>query len=126
MSDNGGKSAHKIDFHGAGDGWKKHVPEWKRTFKEASIIHEGKMYWWCKHHVYKDRYDNLYMDHKPDDHDEWKANRKNGFNRGKDGDFSAIGPDNKKLSLNEKMKSALMTKLKLADSSVEELLASLN
>ena len=44
MSDDGGNSAHKIDFHGAGDGWKKNVPEWKRTFKEASIIHEGKTY----------------------------------------------------------------------------------
>ena len=126
MYDDGGKSTHKIDFHDAGDGWKKNVPEWKRTFKKASIVHEGKTYWWCKHHVYKDRYDGLYMDHKPEDHDECKANRKNEFNRGKDGDSSANGPDKKKLSLNKKMKLALMTKLKLSDSSGEELLASVN
>ena len=64
------------------------------------------------------------MDHKPEDHDEWKTNRK-GFNKGKDGDSGTDG-SKKKISLNEKMKSALMTKLKLSDSSAEELLALVN
>ena len=66
------------------------------------------------------------MDHKPADHDEWKANRKNGLKKGKDGDSGADNPDKKELSLNEKMKSALMIKLKLSDSSTEEIFALLN
>ena len=39
MSDDGGKSAHKNDFHSVGDGWKKNVPEWKRTFKGLLLIY---------------------------------------------------------------------------------------
>ena len=82
-------------------------------------------YYWCKHHVYKNRYDGLYMDHKSEDHDEWKTTKK-GFNKGRDDDSGTDGSEKKKLSLNKKMKYALMTKLKLSDSSAEELLASVN
>ena len=66
------------------------------------------------------------MNHKPADNDEWNANNKNGLKKRKDGNSGADSPDKKKLSLNEKMKYALMTKLKLSDSSAEELLASVN
>ena len=102
MSDGGGGGggSRKNTFHDPGDGWKKNIPEWKRTKKGATIEQDGKTYYWCKHHVYKDRYDGLYMDHKPEDHDEWKTNRK-GFNKGKDGDAGTDGSEKKKLSLNE-------------------------
>jgi len=78
VSDGGGGVSRRNDFHDAGDGWKKCIPKWKCTFKGASIVHEGKTYWWCKHHAIKDRYDGLYMNHKPEDHEKWKTNKKYG------------------------------------------------
>lgn len=71
MSD-GGISAGTCNnnFYDLGDGWKKNSHEWKRTKKDAATEQDGKTYWWCKYHVYNDRYDNIYMDNKPEDHDE--------------------------------------------------------
>ena len=69
------------------------------------------------------------MDHKLENHEECKNNEKTlgkGIKRGKDGKLSVDGTDKKKFTLSEKMKSDLMKKCKLSESSADEFLEPVN
>ena len=72
---------------------------------------DGKTWWWCPHHKAEGLFDGLYVTHKPEDHDEWKKDKRN-YRRNKNSSSSSETDSNsgsKKLQLTESMKQALMT-----------------
>ena len=47
--------------------------------KGKTLVKDGVPYHWCKHHVYKGRYDGIYYhNHEKASHDQWAANKRGG------------------------------------------------
>ena len=48
------------------------VERWRVTKRGASITVDDKTYWWCEKHVDPaGRWNEMYVAHKPGDHDQW-------------------------------------------------------
>ena len=111
---------------------KTNIPDWKKTNTGPSIEMEGRTWYWCPHHVWEGHYDGLYMNHKPEGHDEWKANK----NKRKKPSTSTVTQSSSEtnsgnststsLTLSDKMKSALMTKCCFTEDQAKEFLDSVN
>ena len=99
------------------------VAKW-RTIKDKgeSCEWSGTTWYWCsKHKRPNGAFDGLYCTHKPEDHDEWKANR-NAWKKDKDKkDGNPTESRTKSLSVSQKLKSVLCTKLMLSDEDAEEI-----
>ena len=83
-----------------------------------TIEHEGNKLHWCPQHKYpQGLFDGLYCWHKPENHYEWKAKFKKPKTSPAPEDTSSkkTKPANQKLSLNDRLKSVLCTKLMLSD-----------
>ena len=94
------------------------VPEWRTIKKGDTIEHDGKTLYWCPHHKHpQGLFDGLYCWHKPENHDEWKAKFKKPKTSAAPEDTSSkkTEPSNQKLSLNDRLKIVLCTKLMLSD-----------
>ena len=72
---------------------------------------DGKTWWWCPHHKTEGLFDGLYVTHKPEDHDEWKKDKRNWMRKKNSSSSSASdgNSDSGKLQLTDSMKQALMT-----------------
>ena len=78
-------------------------------------------YWWCPHHKWDGKFDGLYMQHKREDHDEWKKRRdekratyyRKGKNEGNT--TSENAEKNNKLVLKESMTAALVTNFQISE-----------
>jgi flagellar biosynthesis chaperone FliJ len=99
------------------------VAKW-RTIKDKgeSCEWNGTTWYWCTKHVHPNgAFNGLYCTHKPEDHDEWKANR-NAWKKDKDKkDGNPTESRTKSLSVSQKLKSVLCTKLMLSDEDAEEI-----
>ena len=42
---------------------------------EDTIEKDGKTWYWCPKQVVLEKYDGLYITHKPENHDDWKKRR---------------------------------------------------
>ena len=77
-----GGAAHATSGSGGGSGGgnkkkpKLMIPEWRTVKKGASVEKDGKTWHWCPHHFKEGLFDDLYMPHKPEDHDEWAQKKK--------------------------------------------------
>ena len=101
------------------------LPEWRKTKRGDSITKEGETWWWYPHHKVEGQFDGLYMKHKPSEHDKWKEERDKKRKEYKDRrrekcdkDGKSSGNNNSsssKLTLSDKLKSALMTRLDVTD-----------
>ena len=79
------KETPRVDRSLAGD-----VQKWRTVKKGASIVVDGKTFFWCPHHKHsKGLFDGLYCLHKPKNHEEWRAKYKK--NRPAPGDKDAAG-----------------------------------
>ena len=89
------------------------VKKW-RTFKNKgeSCKFEGTTFWWCPKHKHPHGYfDDLYCTHKHEDHDEWKAGRRERNKRKAEAGGTGAAPSNsskpdasKKLAINQRLK----------------------
>ena len=86
-------------------------------------------YWWCPHHKWDGKFDGLYMQHKPEDHDEWKKRRDEKraiYRKGKkDKNTSSDDKENNdKLVLKESMTAALVTNFQISEDQAADIYAS--
>ena len=51
------------------------IPEWRTRNEGIQCDHDGKSWYWCPYHKKPGLFDGLYMPHKPEDHDEWRAKK---------------------------------------------------
>ena len=113
-------------------GKSSNIPDWKMKNTGPSIEMVGRTWYWCPHHIWEGHYNGLYMNHKPEDHDEWKLNKNkrkkpnSSFSTQSSSANATNGSDAKTLTLSEKMKSALMTKCCFTEDQVKEFLNSVN
>ena len=106
------------------------VEEWRTIKKGDTMQVDGRTVYWCPHHKHpKGEFDGLYCWHKPENHDEWKSkmrqnrtgNRTSTNPTGNENGnplanlATAAAGNDKKLSLNDRLKSVLCSKLMLSD-----------
>ena len=88
------------------------LAEWRKKKDGASKIVDGVTWYWCPKHKAEGKFDGLYVKHKPDNHDSWKDEQKK--RRGKPNKKNGNGgssDSSKTLTLSDKLKSALLTKM---------------
>ena len=102
------------------------IADWRMKKNSESLEKEGKTWYWCPKHVVPDKYVGLYVEHKPEDHEEWKKRREAWRSRTPD---SKKGADNdkkesesKKLVLSYTLKAALITRCDLTGAQADALL----
>ena len=103
------------------------VAKW-RTIKNKGETCEwnGTTWYWCTRHVHPTgEFNGLYCTHKPEEHDDWKATMKAKKpwkpNHERPAAESNEAKKAKSLSVSEKLKSVLCTKLMLSDEDAEEI-----
>lgn len=105
------------------------VKKW-RTIKSGATMEKDSLTWhWCPKHVHPHgHFNGLYCLHKPEDHDEWKAKfRKGRGQREPAQPANSNKPDqSKKLSINQRLKEVLCTKLMLSDEDADNLCKEVN
>ena len=55
--------------------WYGKFPAWRTNKSQNNITKYVKSWWWCRNNVYKDKLYGLYMEHPPENHNEWKVKR---------------------------------------------------
>ena len=106
------------------------IKAWRMKKTEDSVQKEGRTWYWCPHHKVEGSYDDLYVAHKPEEHDEWKNNRgqfqkkkylekKQDKSEDKDENKNA---SSKKLINNDNSKAALLTHSDLSGLQIDEIL----
>ena len=106
------------------------IKAWRMKKTEDIIQQHGKTWYWCPHHKVEGSYDGLYVTHKPDEHDEWKKNkfqfRRNKFSRDKkmdaEEDKSEDESSEKKLTISDNLKAALLTHCDLTGAQINEII----
>ena len=105
------------------------IDSWRMTKTLPTINRDGKTWHWCPHHVYPDKYNGLYVTHKPEDHEDWvkrKESFRNKFSKKKpkddNDDKDDEEPSQKKLTLSNSLKSALMTRCDISAAQADALL----
>ena len=112
------------------------MPDWRMKKEGSMKIVDGVEWFWCPHHRLEGFFDALYMPHKPEDHDKWKAEKdkkRAEYKRQK----AYLGPSTsssttatsgsspsgnpQKLKLSDKMKAVLMTKFNCSDEDAKNL-----
>ena len=101
----------------------KHVEKWrivKDKGEECEV--NGLTWWWCPHHKLDGVFDGLYVRHRPEDHNDWKKKKNDRRKPGASTDDTKTSVP-QKLSMSDKLKSALMTKCALSESEFNDLIA---
>ena len=82
----------------------------------------GKTLWWCPHHKGRqNKWPGMYMNHEEKDHDKWQSNKTERYGDKKKKTTSANNPPT--LTLSDKMKSAMATKMCLTPQALDEMMA---
>lgn len=104
------------------------VDRWRTVKGAASMVKDGKTWHWCPHHVHPHgHFNGLYVLHKPENHEEWKANRRRGkrdtaaVTAGTSDPTPAPAAENSdsKLTISARLKEALCTQLMLSDADAD-------
>ena len=102
------------------------IAEWRMNKTEEKIEKDGKIWYWCPKHVVKDKYDGLYVTHKPEDHEEWRKRREAWRSRKTDNrretESGKYESGSRKLVLSENLKAALLTKCELTSDQADRLI----
>ena len=104
------------------------IKAWRMKKTEDEIKKQVKTWYWCSHHKLDGVYDGLYVTHKLEDHEEWKKNkfkfRRSKFARGKKNNNSEEKDkdDEKKLTINDNLKAALLTHCDSSRKQIDEIL----
>ena len=94
--------------------------EWLIKNVGPSIEKDGKTLYWCPHHTGPQKtWPGMYMPHKPEDHDKWQAKKDERYPKKKKAPSEATPT---KLTLSDKMRSALATKMCLTPQALEEMM----
>jgi hypothetical protein len=95
------------------------VEKWRTIKGKGKFTKNGKDWWWCPHHVKEDHWDGLYVRHKPSQHKGWRkdgsAPKETKQDADKKDDASA------KLTINQRLKEVLCTRLMLSDTDADEI-----
>ena len=104
--------ANRSDKKGKKDGKYPPLPVWRKKKDGASKVVDGVTWYWCPKHKVEGKFDGLYVKHKPEDHDSWKEEQKKrpGKSKKKNGG-NGSSDSAKTLTLSDKLKSALLTKM---------------
>jgi len=110
------------------------MPDWRMKKEGTMKIVDGVEWFWCPHHHLEGVFDGLYMPHKPEDHDKWKAekerkrvewkkqkeNASTGSTNGEKTTTNSASTQ-QKMKLSDKMKAVLMTKFNCSDEDAKNL-----
>ena len=118
---NGSSSSVQTSSSGKGSNFRS-IEAW-RTVKNKGDECEvnGLTWWWCPKHKVEGSYDGLYVRHRPENHDEWQA-RKEERKKQNSSSSSTQKTGVQKLTMSDKLKSALMTKCDFSESEINDLL----
>ena len=112
-----------------GGGSRINIDAWRMTKTTPMVEKDGKTWYWCPHHVYEDKYNGLYVTHKPEDHEDWvkrKQSYKDRMTKKKTSDVpkddDADDSSGKKLTLTDTLKTALMTKCDITGAQADALI----
>ena len=95
------------------------VEEWRKTKSLGDHTkRDGKDWYWCPHQHNNGK--GLYVTHKPEDHVDWKEKKRQRTSNNSNGNSN--GNQKGKLSLNDKLKAAMMTKFKCSAADAAEFL----
>ena len=102
------------------------IERWRIVKQGASITVDGKIYWWCEHHIDPaGRWSGMYVAHKPEDHDAVVARRRAGrAKREKRRENSGDGggtPAGNSLVISQKLKEVLCSKLMVSDEDADKI-----
>ena len=100
------------------------VERWRTVKKGPSIQVDGKTFFWCPHHKHpKGFFDGLYCIHRPENHAEWKAKYKKNRPTDTNADDKDAPADDgkKKLSINQRLREVLCSKLMLSDEDADNI-----
>ena len=97
-----------------------------------SITVDGKTWWWCPEHKFPGKYDGLYVNHKPEQHADWKANKDKDSKARKERNSTPSDNNNSnskdttdtKLTLSENMKAAMVTNFNYSSEEASQLWSS--
>jgi hypothetical protein len=97
---------------GTKDGKFPPLAEWRKKKDGASKVVDGVTWYWCPKHKVEGKFDGLYVKHKPEDHDNWKEEQKKRRGKSKKSKTDSGGSSGgNSLTLSDKLKSALLTKM---------------
>ena len=102
------------------------IKRWRIVKQGASIVVDGKTYWWCEHHVDPGgRWSGMYVAHKPEDHDAVVARRRAGrTKREKRRETAGDGggtPAGDSLVISQKLKEVLCSRLMVSDEDADKI-----
>ena len=98
------------------------VEKWRITKRGASIVVDGKTYWWCDKHIDRHgRWNGMYVRHKPEDHDDFMANRNRRRPAGQNGGATAPATGGNNLVVSQKLKEVLCSKLMISDADADNI-----
>ena len=110
-----------------------HSSAWRLIKKEDSASVNGREYFWCigDHYSGDEKYNGMYADHKSCDHDSWRQTidrkRANCHLSGKSSngataaDHKSATTQEKKLTLNDKLRNAFCTQAGLSAEAVDRI-----
>lgn len=128
----GGGSTNKTTKPGGDGKGKLKVAEWRIKFKGKTTTVDGKKWVWCKEHKSEGLFDGMYMP-EGHNHDEWKKEKDAKVKAWKENRRSKTDKDEKttgkgtpsqpnKLTLSNRLASALTTKLGVSDKDAKQLI----
>ena len=108
------------------------VHAWRLIKKEDSVSVNGREYFWCvgDHYSGGVKYNGMYADHKSCDHDSWrktideKREKRNPSGKSSDGataDTKTATTQEKRLTLNDKLRNAFCTQAGLSAEAVDRI-----
>ena len=105
---------------------------WRMKKVGPSITVDGKTWWWCPEHKFPGKYDGLYVNHKPEQHADWKANKDKDSKARKERNSTPSDNNNSnskdttdtKLTLSENMKAAMVTNFNCTSEEASQLWSS--
>jgi hypothetical protein len=103
----------------------RNVQKWRAVKNKGEKCEvDGLTWWWCPKHKLEGSFDGLYVRHHPNDHVDWQK-RKDDRKKQQQG-LSEGGRNNvpQKLSMSDKLKTALMTKYDFSETEIEDILQS--
>ena len=125
VTTNDTSSTTKDTSSGKGSNFRS-IDAWRKVKNKGDECEvNGLTWWWCPKHKIDGSYNGLYVRHRSEDHDDWQA-RKDERKKQKGSSSSKQNLESQKLSMSDKLKSALMTKCDLSESEINDLLTESN
>ena len=95
------------------------IEDWRKVKTTYSVEKNDLTWWWCPKHKFEGVFDGLYVRHKPEDHDAWQQRKDERKTQSKS--QQSEQPATQKLTMSDKLKTALLTKCKLSASELDAL-----